>query len=341
MRKCLLCCIALALCLAFLFPVSVCAGGIAVDGYIQPAEWERTAFSTLFASETESGCAVSYADFRAVADVDAKRVYFALQVVDEAFTGSGSLSRVQIGFDGASFSFTADGAFQATGGGHTVQAAGIYQGGYNRDYVLEAVIICPQALRGGKLPVSVWFTDGAGRRSAVCELTVDTGVLEESTLSTAPTASQTASSATEPRPSASTPPASVQPTRWEESSAGVAHSTVGGHTATPQESRTQSTARDTAAQNPGAGARPWPETGAHGTAGVFPAAQPRQASTEGEPAALPPEEVAIPETGETGAGNWSAKRIAACAMAGACVLAAALLFVMQARKKEKPDEPQG
>uniref|UniRef100_UPI003FF11F7C hypothetical protein n=1 Tax=Candidatus Fimivicinus sp. TaxID=3056640 RepID=UPI003FF11F7C len=57
-----------------------------------------------------------------------------------------------------------------------------------------------------------------------------------------------------------------------------------------------------------------------------------------EESALTSQEITIPATGETGAGYWSAKRIVACTIAGACILAAALLFVLQAHKKEKQAE---
>lgn len=339
MRKCLLCCLALTLCFAILFSLSVCAGGISVDGYIQPEEWAHASFATLFTSEQESGCAVSYADFRVLADAASGRVCFALQVIDEAFAGSRSLSRVHIGIDNATFSFTADGVFQATGDSHTVQSAGFYQdGGYNRDYVLEAVIISPQALRGGKFPVSVWFTDGVGARSAVCELTVDTGLPPETTASTAP---QTDAPITEPRPSISEPLAPVRPTDREEPSAGAVHTTARAYATTVQGYRTQSTAGNAATPKPETDARPRSETGTRGAAAAAPSAAPEHALSEGETSDFMIEEVSIPATGEKGAGHWSVKRIAACAMAGACVVAAALLFVIQAHKKEKQAEPKG
>ena len=182
MRKSLLCCLGLTICLAFLCSVSVCAGGISVDGYIRPEEWDGAPFSTLFTSEQESGCAVSYADLRTTVDVPARRVYFALQIVDEAFTGEGSRSRVHISFGNAEIILSAEGTFQTSESGHTVQVAGLYQSGnYNRDYVLEAAVTTPGPLPGGKLPLSIWFTDGAGSRSKLCELTIDTGIPAETT----------------------------------------------------------------------------------------------------------------------------------------------------------------
>lgn len=336
LRKCLLCCITLTLCIALLFSISVCAGGITIDGSIQPDEWAGAPFATLFTSEKESGCAVSYADMRLVADVPSKRIYFALQVIDEAFTGAGAFSRVHIGFENAVFSFTADGAFQTTGGGHSVQAAGSYQNGQlNRDYVLEAVIISPKPLRGGKLPVSVWFTDGAGARSAVSELTVDTGRPAE-TEPGATTAPDTTHPATAPGPSASKPASSTRPDDPHTTAA----QNTGANRTTAYESRTQRVTRDPADKNPQAD-QPHRGTQAGGAAGA-PAGKPERGSAEGEPSGLTPEEeVVIPATGETGAGQWSAKRIAACALAGGCVLAAALLFVVQARKKEQQAEPKG
>lgn len=338
MRKCLLRCIALTLCFAVLFSISVCAGSISIDGSIQPEEWAGAPFATLFTSEKESGCAVSYADMRVMADGPSKRVYVALQVIDEAFTGAGALSRVHIGYDSAVFSFSADGAFQTSEGGHTVQAAGSYQSGQlNRDYVLEAVIISPKPLRGGKLPVSVWFTDGAGARSAVCELTVDTGLPAE-TEPAATTAPDTTHSATAPKPSASESVSSAGPTRPGDPHTTAAQST-GANKTTAYESRTQRVTRDPAGRYPQADK---PHQGpAGGAAGGSPAGKPGRGSAEGEPSGLTPvEEVAIPATGDTGAGQWSAKRIVACALAGGCVLAAALLFVLQARKKEKQPEPK-
>ncbi len=79
--------IALVACLAVICSAFADAGNISIDGYVQPGEWAGASFSTLFGSEQESGCAVSYADVRTQADVSARRVYFALQVIDGAFAG--------------------------------------------------------------------------------------------------------------------------------------------------------------------------------------------------------------------------------------------------------------
>ena len=68
--------IALVACLAVICSAFADAGNISIDGYVQPGEWAGASFSTLFGSEQESGCAVSYADVRTQADVSARRVYF-------------------------------------------------------------------------------------------------------------------------------------------------------------------------------------------------------------------------------------------------------------------------
>lgn len=335
MRKCLLYCLGLTVCLAFLFSVSVCAGGISVDGYIRPEEWDGAPFSTLFTSEQESGCAVSYADLRTTVDVPARRVYFALQVVDEAFTGEGSRSRVHISFGNAEIILSAEGTFQTSESGHTVQVAGLYQSGnYNRDYVLEAAVTTPGPLPGGKLPLSIWFTDGAGSRSKLCELTIDTGIPAETT-SEAP---ETGPSTTVPQSYAPERTTAVKPTQQDNTH--ISLPTAGGHS-THYESSTNQANKETGhfnSQKPDVSPNVYPGSG-NISAGVIHSSE----KTEGLPAdaeesTLTPQEITIPPTGETGAGYWSAKRIAACTIAGACVLAAALLFVLQAHKKEKQAE---
>ena len=84
MRKHIFSWIALAAYLTVICSVFVCAGNLSIDGYVQPGEWAGASFSTLFGSEQESGCAVSYADVRTQADLPARRVYFAFQVIDGA-----------------------------------------------------------------------------------------------------------------------------------------------------------------------------------------------------------------------------------------------------------------
>ena len=64
----------LVACLAVICSAFADAGNISIDGYVQPGEWAGASFSTLFGSEQESGCAVSYADVRTQADVSARRV---------------------------------------------------------------------------------------------------------------------------------------------------------------------------------------------------------------------------------------------------------------------------
>ncbi len=335
MRKSLLCCLGLTICLAFLCSVSVCAGGISVDGYIRPEEWDGAPFSTLFTSEQESGCAVSYADLRTTVDVPARRVYFALQVVDEAFTGEGSRSRVHISFGNAEIILSAEGTFQTSESGHTVQVAGLYQSGnYNRDYVLEAAVTTPGPLPGGKLPLSIWFTDGAGSRSKLCELTIDTGIPAETT-SEAP---ETGPSTTVPQSYAPERTTAVKPTQQDNTH--ISLPTTGGHL-THYESGTNQANKETGhfnSQKPDVSPNVYPGSGNISAGGIHSAEKTEGLPADAEESALTPQEITIPPTGETGAGCWSAKRIAACTIAGACVLAAALLFVLQAHKKEKQAE---
>lgn len=335
MRKSLLCCLGLTICLAFLCSVSVCAGGISVDGYIRPEEWDGAPFSTLFTSEQESGCAVSYADLRTTVDVPARRVYFALQVVDEAFTGEGSRSRVHISFGNAEIILSAEGTFQTSESGHTVQVAGLYQSGnYNRDYVLEAAVTTPGPLPGGKLPLSIWFTDGAGCRSKLCELTIDTGIPAETT-SEAPA---TGPSTTVPQSYAPERTTAVKPTQQDNTH--ISLPTTGGHL-THYESGTNQANKETGhfnSQKPDVSPNVYPGSGNISAGGIHSAEKTEGLPADAEESALTPQEITIPPTGETGAGCWSAKRIAACTIAGACVLAAALLFVLQAHKKEKQAE---
>lgn len=335
MRKSLLCCLGLTICLAFLCSVSVCAGGISVDGYIRPEEWDGAPFSTLFTSEQESGCAVSYADLRTTVDVPARRVYFALQVVDEAFTGEGSRSRVHISFGNAEIILSAEGTFQTSESGHTVQVAGLYQSGnYNRDYVLEAAVTTPGPLPGGKLPLSIWFTDGAGCRSKLCELTIDTGIPAETT-SEAP---ETGPSTTVPQSYAPERTTAVKPTQQDNTH--ISLPTTGGHL-THYESGTNQANKETGhfnSQKPDVSPNVYPGSGNISAGGIHSAEKTEGLPADAEESALTPQEITIPPTGETGAGCWSAKRIAACTIAGACVLAAALLFVLQAHKKEKQAE---
>lgn len=335
MRKSLLCCLGLTICLAFLCSVSVCAGGISVDGYIRPEEWDGAPFSTLFTSEQESGCAVSYADLRTTVDVPARRVYFALQIVDEAFTGEGSRSRVHISFGNAEIILSAEGTFQTSESGHTVQVAGLYQSGnYNRDYVLEAAVTTPGPLPGGKLPLSIWFTDGAGSRSKLCELTIDTGIPAETT-SEAP---ETGPSTTVPQSYAPERTTAVKPTQQDNTH--ISLPTTGGHL-THYESGTNQANKETGhfnSQKPDVSPNVYPGSGNISAGGIHSAEKTEGLPADAEESALTPQEITIPPTGETGAGCWSAKRIAACTIAGACVLAAALLFVLQAHKKEKQAE---
>lgn len=335
MRKSLLCCLGLTICLAFLCSVSVCAGGISVDGYIRPEEWDGAPFSTLFTSEQESGCAVSYADLRTTVDVPARRVYFALQVVDEAFTGEGSRSRVHISFGNAEIILSAEGTFQTSESGHTVQVAGLYQSGnYNRDYVLEAAVTTPGPLPGGKLPLSIWFTDGAGSRSKLCELTIDTGIPAETT-SEAP---ETGPSTTVPQSYAPERTTAVKPTQQDNTH--ISLPTTGGHL-THYESGTNQANKETGhfnSQKPDVSPNVYPGSGNISAGGIHSAEKTEGLPADAEESALTPQEITIPPTGETGVGCWSAKRIAACTIAGACVLAAALLFVLQAHKKEKQAE---
>lgn len=335
MRKCLLYCLGLTICLAFLCSVSVCAGGISVDGYIRPEEWDGAPFSTLFTSEQESGCAVSYADLRTTVDVPARRVYFALQVVDEAFTGEGSRSRVHISFGNAEITLSAEGTFQTSESGHTVQVAGLYQSGnYNRDYVLEAAVITPGPLPGGKLPLSIWFTDGAGSRSKLCELTIDTGIPAETTSEAPATGPSTAV----PQSYAPERTTAVKPTQQDNTH--ISLPTTGGHL-THYESGTNQANKETGhfnSQKPDVSPNVYPGSGNISAGGIHSAEKTEGLPADAEESALTPQEITIPPTGETGAGCWSAKRIAACTIAGACVLAAALLFVLQAHKKEKQAE---
>lgn len=340
MRKCLLCSLGLTVCLAFLFSVSVCAGGISVDGYIRPEEWDGAPFSTLFTSEQESGCAVSYADLRTTVDVPARRVYFALQVVDEAFTGEGGRSRVHISFGNAEITLSAEGSFQTSESGHTVQVAGLYQSGnYNRDYVLEAAVTTPGPLPGGKLPLSIWFTDGAGCRSKLCELTIDTGIPAETT-SEAP--ATVPSTTTVPQSYAPERTTAVKPTQQDNTH--ISLPTTGGHS-THYESgtnhKTSTADKETGRfnpQTPDVSPNAYPGSGNISAGGIHSSGKTEGLPAGAEESALTPQEITIPATGETGAGYWSAKRIAACTIAGACVLAAALLFVLQAHKKEKQAE---
>lgn len=103
----------------------------------------------------------------------ARRVYFALQVIDGAFAGGSGRSRVHLRLGKAEITLDADGNAQTSGISYEVQAAGQYQpDGYNGDYVLEAAIICPAPLFTEDIAASIWFTDGKGDKSRVCELTI-------------------------------------------------------------------------------------------------------------------------------------------------------------------------
>lgn len=343
MRKCLLCWLALAACFPFLFSASVCAGGISIDGYVQPGEWDGAPFSTLFTSEQESGCAVSYADLRMSAEVPSRRIYFAFQVIDGAFTGRDSLSRVHLRLGNAEIALAADGSFQASGNTGAVRAVGRYQeGGYNCDYVLEAQITLPAPFSGEKFPVSVWFTDGKGVKSRVCEVTVDLGLPLPSAPASVPP--QPDSTATQQLPSTAAPPIEKPPTTQSGTHAGTTRTTKpAGPTAAvwPEPGTKGQFGQYVEPSSPaksGQDAQAHPN--AYPDAGALSPEGPISTNASGEEA-LPPQEVTIPATGESRARAWSVKRIVACAMAGACVLAAALLFVSQMHKKEKNEPSEG
>lgn len=129
MRKHIFSWIALAAYLTVICSVFVCAGNLSIDGYVQPGEWAGASFSTLFGSEQESGCAVSYADVRTQADLPARRVYFAFQVIDGAFAGGSGRSRVHLHLGKAEITLDADGNAQTSANSYEVQAAGQYQQG--------------------------------------------------------------------------------------------------------------------------------------------------------------------------------------------------------------------
>lgn len=348
MQKCLCGLCVCALCFAVLFSVPARAEGVSIDGYIQPAEWEGALFTTLFTSGEESGCRVSYADMRAMVDTPSHCVYFALQVIDESFAGAAGQSRAHIKLGNTELAISPDGEYQLTGNGYTVQAAGFYQaGGYNRDYVLEACMTRSGALPDGRLPVLIWFTDGEGRQSRRYELTLDTGAPGASS-TTAPEASTEASTAA--------PPSSVEPAHTSNQTHPVASTgrrpgeggaATGSTTRKPAGSG-QVTAADHMTTVRPQGDSPHASEALGGKVSAPGVAQPPQGAYEpveetaqaaGEPLAAPMETVPIPATGETGAGQWSAKRIAACVAAGSCILAAALLLVFQTRKREKADAP--
>lgn len=300
--------LAAAVLLAALCSVSAYAKGVSIDGRIEPEEWGGAAFATLFTSTQESGCAVSYADLRAFADASSGCIYFAFQVIDEAFTGAGARSRVHISFGDVEITLSAEGEYQSTPNGCTVRAAGFYQSGnYNRDYALEAAVTCTGSLPGGKLPVFLRFTDGAGRVSKAYELAIDTGI---------PPAGESTQGQTKPEPSASP---SARP---EHTADGTQASKRPGTVTNPvtKKASSRQTTRKTAA---------------------YPAANPKTGSrTPGDAAVQeapvsPFEEVTLPATGEAQAGRWSAKRIVACTAAGLCILAAALLFLFGTRKKNQ------
>ena len=347
MQKCLCALCVLTLCFAVLFSLPAHAEGISVDGYIQPAEWEGALFTTLLTSEEESGCRISYADVRAMVDAPSRCICFALQVIDEAFSGAAGHSRIHIQLGNAELSVSPDGEARLSGGGYTARAAGFYQaGGYNRDYVLEVEITRASPFPGGRLPVSIWFTDGAGKKSRACELTLDTGAPITTSTATPEESSTKAPLVTEPSQTAvQTQPVASSEQRPGASEAHTTHHASGGGevTAAPQpEEHVSSThsqgsvlyeSEALGGETPGGAQQPQAyDSAVQGQPG-------RGASLEGDALGEPMETVTIPATGESGAGQWSATRIAACVAAGICILAAALLLVFQTRRKEKTDTP--
>lgn len=339
MRKHIFSWIALVASLAVICSAPVCAGNFLIDGSVQPGEWAGASFSTLFGSAEESGCAVAYADVRTQADLSAQRVYFAFQVIDGAFTGGGGRSRVHLRLGTAEITLDADGHAQTSANSYAVQAAGQYQqGGYNGDYVVEAAITCPASLFAENIAVSLWFTDGKGGKSRIYELTVLLDLPDPSSESTLPQPDST----TEQPQSSTQADHTKQPSTQNSST----------HTSTSRPSRPVET---TVATTPGAhghanpGAHPSDSSNAAAPAtnanshrnpgGQSPVREPsggpeRTLPAGGlEDAAFSSEALTIPATGEKGAGLWSTKRITACVIAGVCVIAAALLFVMRVRKK--------
>ena len=343
MRKHIFSWIALAAYLTVICSVFVCAGNLSIDGYVQPGEWAGASFSTLFGSEQESGCAVSYADVRTQADLPARRVYFAFQVIDGAFAGGSGRSRVHLHLGKAEITLDADGNAQTSANSYEVQAAGQYQqGGYNGDYVLEAAIICPASLFTEDIAASIWFTDGKGGKSRACELMILLDIpapsVSESVLP------QPDSTSERPQPSTQADHTTRQPSTQNDTHAGASHpsrpvgtttatapsthghANPGAHPSDPSNAAAIATNADSHIDAGGQGSLREPSGGAEEpflTGGL-------------ENAALSSQELTIPATGENGAGLWSAKRIAACVMAGICVVAAALLFVIRVRKKEEP-----
>lgn len=336
--------IALVACLAVICSAFADAGNISIDGYVQPGEWAGASFSTLFGSEQESGCTVSYADVRTQADLSARRVYFALQVIDGAFAGGSGRSRVHLRLGKAEITLDADGNAQTSGNSYEVQAAGQYQpDGYNGDYVLEAAIICPAPLFTEDIAASIWFTDGKGDKSRVCELTIPLDIpapsVSESVLpqpdspSVRPQPSTQADQTRQPSTQNSTHANASHPSRPVGTTAATAPNTHGSsipgtYSSNPSKAAGLATNADSHINAGGQGPLREPPGGA---AGTLP-------TSRLEGASLSSQELTIPATGENGAGLWSAKRIAACVTAGVCVLAAALLFLMRVHKKVEPSE---
>lgn len=336
--------IALVACLAVICSAFADAGNISIDGYVQPGEWAGASFSTLFGSEQESGCAVSYADVRTQADVSARRVYFALQVIDGAFAGGSGRSRVHLRLGKAEITLDADGNAQTSGISYEVQAAGQYQpDGYNGDYVLEAAIICPAPLFTEDIAASIWFTDGKGDKSRVCELTIPLDI-------PAPSASESVlpqpdSPSVRPQPSTQADQ-TKQPSTQNNTHAEASHSSRPvGTTAVTASNTHWPSIPDAYSSNPSKAAGLATNVDSHIDAGGQGSLREPPGDAAGalstnrlEDASLSSQELTIPATGENGAGLWSAKRIVACVTAGVCVLAAALLFLMRVHKKVEPSE---
>ena len=135
--------IALVACLAVICSAFADAGNISIDGYVQPGEWQERRFPHCLAVSRRAAAPFRMRMCVRRSDVSARRVYFALQVIDGAFAGGSGRSRVHLRLGKAEITLDADGNAQTSGISYEVQAAGQYQpDGYNGDYVLEAAIIC-------------------------------------------------------------------------------------------------------------------------------------------------------------------------------------------------------
>ena len=335
--------IALVACLAVICSAFADAGNISIDGYVSRGV-AGASFSTLFGSEQEKRlrrfvCGCAYAG-----GCLCPSCLFALQVIDGAFAGGSGRSRVHLRLGKAEITLDADGNAQTSGISYEVQAAGQYQpDGYNGDYVLEAAIICPAPLFTEDIAASIWFTDGKGDKSRVCELTIPLDI-------PAPSASESVlpqpdSPSVRPQPSTQADQ-TKQPSTQNNTHAEASHSSRPvGTTAVTASNTHWPSIPDAYSSNPSKAAGLATNADSHIDAGGQGSLREPPGDAAGalstnrlEDASLSSQELTIPATGENGAGLWSAKRIVACVTAGVCVLAAALLFLMRVHKKVEPSE---